>query len=141
MIDPRHQGLGQDILAPNAITLPAFRTLSDSIKTHSPHPPLAILQLNHPGRQSPRCTFRPPWVPSVAPSAVAMDSGEENWVARVAYGVGFGVPREMQEEEVSGVVGAMARAAGWAEEAGWDGVQVHCAHGCEGFLFHSRRTR
>ena len=38
-------------------------------------------------------------------------------------------PREMSDEDVRRIVSAFARAAGRAQEAGLDGVQIHGAHG------------
>ena len=37
-------------------------------------------------------------------------------------------PRAMTEEELQGVIGSYARAAGRVKEAGFDGVEVHAAH-------------
>jgi 2,4-dienoyl-CoA reductase-like NADH-dependent reductase (Old Yellow Enzyme family) len=39
------------------------------------------------------------------------------------------VPREMTEQEILGVIEAFTKAAIQAKKAGFDGVQLHCAHG------------
>lgn len=73
------------------------------------------MQLNHPGRQSPRYLSRHP----VAPSAVPLSSGR----------AAFAPPRELDAKEVWQVVERFATAALVARHAGFSGVQVHGAHG------------
>ncbi|MEQ1565706.1 MAG: NADH:flavin oxidoreductase [Myxococcota bacterium] len=75
----------------------------------------AWVQLNHPGRQSPRLLDRAP----VAPSAVPMQG---TWGA-------FAPPRALQPSEIEAIVAAFARAAGRVVRAGFGGVQIHAAHG------------
>ncbi|MGW5574252.1 NADH:flavin oxidoreductase/NADH oxidase family protein [Nocardia thailandica] len=71
------------------------------------------MQLNHPGRQSnPLGRVRP-----VAPSAIA------------AGVPGASTPRELTEPEILDIVERFATAAAVAESAGFDGVQIHGAHG------------
>jgi 2,4-dienoyl-CoA reductase-like NADH-dependent reductase (Old Yellow Enzyme family) len=73
------------------------------------------MQVNHPGRQTPRTVDPAP----VAPSAVPM---------RIGYGA-FAPPRALSSEEIERIVAAFGVAAGRAREAGFDGVQIHGAHG------------
>ena len=73
------------------------------------------LQLNHPGRQVIRVVTRRP----VAPSAI-----------KLRYGVGlFARPRELSSDDIAQLVGRFAHAAKIAEACGFDGVEVHAAHG------------
>ena len=72
-------------------------------------------QINHPGRQSPRFLSRVP----VAPSAVPM----------VIPGKLFNSPRALEEAEIWEIIGRFGAAAAISKEAGFDGVQIHGAHG------------
>ncbi|TDB95512.1 NADH:flavin oxidoreductase/NADH oxidase family protein [Actinomadura sp. 7K534] len=71
-------------------------------------------QLNHPGRQANRRAGRNR---PVAPSAIA---------ARVP---GAARPRALTDEEIREIVKRFGAAAAVAEAAGFDGVQIHGAHG------------
>jgi len=73
------------------------------------------LQLNHPGRQSPRSLVRQP----VAPSAVPLDLSERF----------FAPPRALEPAEIPEIIGRFATAASITKKAGFAGVQVHGAHG------------
>jgi 2,4-dienoyl-CoA reductase-like NADH-dependent reductase (Old Yellow Enzyme family) len=75
------------------------------------------LQLNHPGRQ---VQARMPGV-VWAPSAVAIELGR--------HSKRFGRPVAMTAAQISATVQRFATAAGLAERAGFDGVEVHAAHG------------
>lgn len=74
------------------------------------------MQINHPGKQSPRTMSKQP----VAPSAVPMGG---------SYGRAFKMPRELTNAEVKGLVKRFAATARIAQEAGFTGVQIHGAHG------------
>jgi len=74
-----------------------------------------IMQLSHAGRQTPSSVNENP----VAPSEVTL---------KMPGGV-FGNPREMRSDEIADVVKGFAHAAKVAKETGFDGVQVHAAHG------------
>ncbi|MCM6773725.1 nitroreductase family deazaflavin-dependent oxidoreductase [Nocardia sp. CDC159] len=72
------------------------------------------VQLNHPGRQSnPIASRRRP----VAPSAVALGIP------------GMPTPRALTEAEIHDIIDRFATAARIVETAGFDGVQIHGAHG------------
>ena len=73
------------------------------------------MQLSHAGRQTPSLINPHPH----APSAVALDLAPGR----------FGAPREMAKAEIERVIAAFARAARVARECGFDGVQIHAAHG------------
>lgn len=75
----------------------------------------ALVQINHAGRQTPRTLVRNP----VAPSAVAVPG---------AAGA-FAQPRELTSREIEELIQRYATTAAIATEAGFDGVQIHGAHG------------
>jgi 2,4-dienoyl-CoA reductase-like NADH-dependent reductase (Old Yellow Enzyme family) len=79
------------------------------------HDTACWVQLNHPGRQAPRTLDPEP----VAPSAVGM---------RGSYGT-FAVPRALGEGEIEEIVARFGRAAAFAKDSGFGGVQLHAAHG------------
>lgn len=74
-----------------------------------------LAQLGHPGRQTNRFIARQPVGPS-AGAAVPM------------LGM-FGRPRALTADEIEWVVGRFGSAAALVEQAGFEGVQVHAAHG------------
>lgn len=73
------------------------------------------MQLNHAGRQIPRTLSARP----VAPSAQEMTSLRG----------GFARPRPLTTSEIDALIGRFARSAEIAVKAGFDGVQIHAAHG------------
>ncbi|MEM1413406.1 MAG: NADH:flavin oxidoreductase/NADH oxidase family protein [Myxococcota bacterium] len=85
----------------------------------------ALVQINHPGRQTNVFMSRRP----VAPSPV-----------RVKVLGSFAKPRALQDAEVERLVERFAEVAEMAQEAGFDGVQVHAAHGYLASQFLSPRT-
>lgn len=77
----------------------------------------AWMQINHPGRQ----VYKKMNGKALAPSAVAMDLGKHSGL--------FGVPKAMIEAEILDVIERFATTATKAKEAGFDGVEIHAAHG------------
>ena len=75
-----------------------------------------LAQLGHPGRQCNRFITGRPVAPSAEAGAVSM------------MGL-FAKPRAMSEAEVEDVVAGFGRSAALVERAGFEGVQVHAAHG------------
>jgi len=74
----------------------------------------ALVQLNHPGRQ----TLAGLSELAVAPSAVQVDLGPA-----------FARPRALTADEIVGLIERFARSAQMVVDAGFDGVQLHAAHG------------
>ena len=74
------------------------------------------MQLNHPGRQVPRFLNDR----AVAPSAVPMKPQMRSY---------FPPPEALTGDEINEIIARFATAASIAERAGFDGVQVHGAHG------------
>jgi 2,4-dienoyl-CoA reductase-like NADH-dependent reductase (Old Yellow Enzyme family) len=103
-----------------------------------------ILQLNHPGRQIRTATMDLTALPALPPSLAALlkkkkpespspraHHPEVEPVAPSALYDPFfhRTPRALTMEEVEGLIVAFAAAIGRAREAGFDGVQLHAAHG------------
>lgn len=89
----------------------------------------AIVQINHPGRQSPAgAGTRGFFAKNVAPSAVPVVFGP-GLLAKLLSAVVLGTPREMTVAEIEGVVAQFARAGKLSADAGFDGVELHAAHG------------
>lgn len=74
------------------------------------------MQLNHPGRQCPKGLNRE----TVSPSAVPFKKQMQSM---------FATPRALTGDEIDDIIARFGRAAGVAEKAGFDGVQIHGAHG------------
>ncbi len=74
------------------------------------------MQLNHPGKQSPKFLSST----TVSPSAVGFGP---------AMAKAFAVPRALTEPEIEDLIARFGRSAGLAKRAGFTGVQIHGAHG------------
>lgn len=75
------------------------------------------MQINHPGRQMPASLGQK----TIAPSAVPMEMG--------SFSKQFMAPVEMSEADIADVKHRFVNAAVLAEKFGFNGVQVHAAHG------------
>ena len=75
------------------------------------------MQINHPGRQMPANLGQE----TLAPSAVAMDLG--------AFSKQFPVPREMTQADIEDVQKRFVQSAKLAAAFGFNGVEIHAAHG------------
>lgn len=113
MVDGRALGESGNVVLEDARHLSSHRAWAQAAQAGGAR---VWMQINHPGRQSPRHLSPEP----VAPSAVPM-----SWDKRLL----FGRPRALTATEVEAIVDRFARTAALAEEAGFDGVQIHAAHG------------
>ncbi|KAH7131304.1 hypothetical protein EDB81DRAFT_660884 [Dactylonectria macrodidyma] len=88
-----------------------------------------IVQINHPGRQSPLgAGKRRLWSKTLAPSAIPLNMGPD-LISRLVSGLVFGTPKEMAVTEIEDVVHRFANAARITALAGFDGIEIHAAHG------------
>ncbi|KAF3769536.1 FMN-linked oxidoreductase [Cryphonectria parasitica EP155] len=88
-----------------------------------------MVQICHAGRQSPLgAGKRGFFEKSIAPSATPLQLGS-GFLARLISALVFGTPREMTPDDIQDVVRRFARTARIAAEAGFDGVEIHAAHG------------
>lgn len=74
------------------------------------------VQLNHPGKQSPKFLSKEPVAPSAIPLKKPLD--------RL-----FNTPRALTEDEILDIIARFAYAAKVCKESGFTGVQIHGAHG------------
>jgi 2,4-dienoyl-CoA reductase-like NADH-dependent reductase (Old Yellow Enzyme family) len=88
-----------------------------------------IVQLNHPGRQSPLgAGSGGVFTKNLAPSTVPMQLAG-GLLGKIVSCVAFGVPKEMDIIEIEDAVQRFVRGATLAYQAGFAGVQIHAAHG------------
>ncbi|KIJ58190.1 hypothetical protein HYDPIDRAFT_189528 [Hydnomerulius pinastri MD-312] len=148
-VSQQHLTLGRDIVVPIVIdekTLAPFKQLARVMHGEDAREPanraLAVVQLSHVGRQSPNFIGgRKMGLPPLAPSPVRVGSNkrvqssdgattlEVQDTPHPSLRAMFQVPREMTIQDIKEVQQAFIRGALTALEAGFDGVQVHCAHG------------
>ncbi|MBW1757761.1 MAG: NADH:flavin oxidoreductase/NADH oxidase family protein [Deltaproteobacteria bacterium] len=115
MVDQAHLEAVRNVAVKPESNIDRFREWAAAGTTHGNH---LWMQLNHPGRQTPRHLNASPG----APSAV-----EPVNLFRRANA--FGKPHAMDETEIARVIRGFANAAAFAQTAGFTGVQVHGAHG------------
>lgn len=106
---PRGQGAHYQIGIDDDRFLPGLTQLAAAIRHHGAR---AAIQLHHAGRlaKKERTGYEP-----VAPSPLAAPGGD--------------LPRELTKAEIADIVARFVQAANRACRAGFDGVEVHSAHG------------
>jgi len=119
----RGQGFGYQLNISDDKFIPGLGELAQAIHRHGAK---AAIQLYHGGREA---KLRVSGMQTVAPSPLAGSSGK--------------VPEELTVDEIREIVGFFARAAGRAKKAGFDGVEIHGAHGylVDQFLSRSSNKR
>lgn len=111
MVDRTALGEPRNVVVEDDRDFPAVQAWAQAARTAGN---AAWVQLNHPGRQSPRILSAHP----VAPSAVGLKlSGQ------------FATPRALTHAEIESIIERFATAAEIVVRAGFDGVQIHSAHG------------
>lgn len=134
-MDINHLGSPRDPAAPGTTsnggdfdpeTLAIWRRYADACQKHGTP---GIVQVCHPGRQSPLGAGRRGlFAKSLAPSAVPIKIGD----GLLAYLLGallFGTPREMTVAEIENVVRQFVDTARLMKESGFMGIELHGAHG------------
>lgn len=115
MIDRAHLEAVRNVAIGSDSAIDRFREWARAGTRHGNH---LWMQLNHPGRQTPR---------HINPSPAAPSAVEAVNLFRRAKA--FGEPHAMDGAEIDAVIRSFASAAAFAKEAGFTGVQVHGAHG------------
>ena len=94
--------------------LSAFRTWAQAAKHGDTK---VIMQINHPGRQ----VFKNMGGKVLSPSDIALDMGKHSHM--------FPKPTPMTEDDIQDVIKRFTTTAQRAQQAGFDGVEIHAAHG------------
>ncbi|KAF5320851.1 hypothetical protein D9619_000268 [Psilocybe cf. subviscida] len=151
---PDHLGLGRDVVVPASIDAPdalePFKKLADAIhgtwdasnmnssvrdvddwrNTRNSGRTLALMQLNHAGRQSGNIIGgRLLFIPPLAPSSIRLGFKDPSPLKSLLNAILFQTPCEMTTSDISTVIGRFITGAVLAYRAGFDGVQLHAAHG------------
>ncbi|RKU48211.1 hypothetical protein DL546_002095 [Coniochaeta pulveracea] len=130
-VDARYLGAPRDLSLNKASVSDAqlLASWKEWAKSFAGHNAPTVMQINHPGRQSPAgAGTKGFFEKNLAPSAVPLKLGD-GWIQAVMSRLVFGVPKEMTVEEIQTVVRQFADCAKLAAEAGFHGVQIHGAHG------------
>ena len=129
MVDHRHLGEPGNVALEDERSLPLFRRWAEAGTQHGGQ---IWMQLNHPGKQSPRPLASGD---TLAPSAIPFSKALQSY---------FKTPRALTEPEIHDIIQRFATTAALAKKAGFGGVQIHGAHGylVNQFLsgYHNQRT-
>lgn len=106
-VEPRNAVLESDRF------MPAYKLWAKAVHAHGSK---IIMQINHPGRVAVLPLLKQP----VGPSAVGLDLPAMSIIR---------MPRALSEAEILEQISRFATTAALAVQAGFDGVQVHAAHG------------
>jgi 2,4-dienoyl-CoA reductase-like NADH-dependent reductase (Old Yellow Enzyme family) len=113
MVDRTALGEPKNVVLDEQSKLDGFKAWAKAARTDNTK---VWMQLNHPGKQSPTFLSKQP----VAPSAIPLGGGLEKT---------FATPKALDDTEIVNIIKKFATAARLAKETGFDGVQIHGAHG------------
>ena len=102
------------VVLEQGVNLAPFKSWSSAAKSHGSK---VVMQINHPGRQ----VFKNMGGKVLSPSDVALNMGKHSKL--------FSQPTPMSEHDIEEVISRFAETAKLAEQAGFDGVEIHAAHG------------
>lgn len=114
MVDARALAQPADVVLEASTPLDAFSRWAAAAKSHGAR---VWMQINHPGRVVQKDMGTATW----SASDVAIEAG--------ALSSMFPKPRSMSEAQIDECVARFAATASQAEAAGFDGVEIHAAHG------------
>lgn len=113
MIDRHHLGEPNNVVLEDESDIEGIRRWANAGTQNGAH---LWMQLNHPGKQTPKMLTKS----SVAPSAIPFKKELRSY---------FNTPRELTESEILDIIQRFGRSAALAQKAGFTGVQIHGAHG------------
>lgn len=111
MIDRRYLERPGNVVVEDERVLPALRDWARAARSGGSQ---IWMQISHPGRQCPIVVQTRPLSPSAEKLRI--------------LGL-FGRPKAMTPDDIQDAIGRYARTAALAQQAGFDGVQIHAAHG------------
>jgi 2,4-dienoyl-CoA reductase-like NADH-dependent reductase (Old Yellow Enzyme family) len=111
MVDGRYLERAGNVVLENDKHLPLFKNWAKEGTIGGNH---LWVQLNHPGRQCPKLVCKTPLSPSDVHLSMLGN---------------FGKPRPMDQSNIEEVIARFITSARLVKEAGFTGVQIHCAHG------------
>lgn len=107
-VDPNVPYLGNTLCFRGEESIKKYKSFTDQIHAYGCK---IIPQITHPGPESVSAFYGiPPVASSVYPNAMAQ------------------MTRELAKEELPGIVALYAKASKAAKDAGFDGIELHCAH-------------
>jgi len=113
MIDRRALGEPNNIALEDDRDMPLLKEWASAATANGTQ---AWVQLNHPGKQSPKGLN----IENLSPSAIPFKEDMQNF---------FETPRAFEAAEIDDVIARFGRSATLVKEAGFSGVQIHGAHG------------
>lgn len=113
MVDRRALGEPGNVVIEDDRDLAQLKLWAEAGRRHNS---ATWVQLNHPGKQSPRGLNKQ----NLSPSAVPFNPDMRAF---------FDTPKAMTEDDIQDVIARFGRAASIVKAAGFDGVQIHGAHG------------
>jgi len=128
MVNERFLGGPADLVVGKTPPMEQWKKFAATIKANGTP---AIAQINHPGRQAPAIISggtRGFFEKSIAPSPIALNIGD-GYIAKAAGALLFGTPKEMTTEDIQTTIRQFADASKFLASAGFDGVELHGAHG------------
>ena len=129
-----HLTVGRDMCVPEVLddaSVSPFKKLasimhgkSGRASSEAEHSPLALMQLSHAGRQSPRFVGgRSMFVRPLGASDIPMKSRSESWIGQALFDLMFIAPRAATDDDLEGVIERFVRGAELSVQAG-----VRCSH-------------
>lgn len=110
----------------NKALVDEWRKYADACQKHGTP---AVVQLCHPGRQSPRPAGRRGiFKQSIAPSAIRLQLGD-GYLDQLSSILSFSTPREMTQADIDTVIRKFVDAARLMADSGFSGIELHGAHG------------
>jgi 2,4-dienoyl-CoA reductase-like NADH-dependent reductase (Old Yellow Enzyme family) len=126
-VSEQYLGGPLDVLSSSAPSSDLQRIWKEWAATSQEFGTPTIVQLNHPGRQSPLgAGKRGFFTKTIAPSAVKLNFGR-SLLAGAASSLLFGTPREMTADDISLVIDQFVAGAKQSFQAGFKGVELHGA--------------